>query len=102
MTVLRDGRLVKSGDITGETRQTLVSAMPGEHKSETLYPEKRRSDSRRVVPRVRGLRGSGVRLISVRLDEFVWLGRGSFLGVFNSIWVMLIFAGATLVRLTVP
>ena len=32
------------------------------------------------------------RLISVRLDSFVWLGRGSFLGVFNAIWIMVAFA----------
>lgn len=32
------------------------------------------------------------RLISVRLDEFVWLGRGKLLGVFNSIWIMAAFA----------
>jgi len=32
------------------------------------------------------------RLISVRIDEFIWLGRGTFLGVFNSIWVMIVFA----------
>lgn len=40
------------------------------------------------------------RLISVRLEEFVWLGRGSFLGVFNAIWIMLIFAGALTFLLT--
>ena len=32
------------------------------------------------------------RLISARIDEFIWLGRGRFLGVFNSIWIMVIFA----------
>ena len=32
------------------------------------------------------------RLISVRLDEFTWLGRGRFLGVFNAVWLMAIFA----------
>ncbi|WP_116087476.1 ABC transporter permease [Tropicimonas sp. IMCC34011] len=32
------------------------------------------------------------RLISARLDEFTWLGRGQFLGVFNAIWIMAIFA----------
>lgn len=32
------------------------------------------------------------RLISARIDEFIWLGRGRFLGVFNSVWIMLIFA----------
>ncbi len=26
------------------------------------------------------------RLISVRIDAFIWLGRGSFLGVFNAVW----------------
>lgn len=31
------------------------------------------------------------RLISVRLDEFTWLGRERFLGVFNAIWIMVIF-----------
>ncbi len=32
------------------------------------------------------------RLISARIDEFIWLGRGRFLGVFNSIWIMVAFA----------
>lgn len=32
------------------------------------------------------------RLISARMDEFIWLGRGKSLGVFNSIWLMVIFA----------
>ena len=32
------------------------------------------------------------RLISVRLDEFTWLGRGAFLGVFNSVWLLVVFA----------
>ncbi len=32
------------------------------------------------------------RLISVRLDDFTWLGRGRFLGVFNSVWLMVAFA----------
>ncbi|MYK31848.1 MAG: ABC transporter permease [Boseongicola sp. SB0670_bin_30] len=32
------------------------------------------------------------RLISVRIDEYIWLGRGKFLGVFNSIWIMVVFA----------
>ena len=32
------------------------------------------------------------RLISVRIDSYIWLGRGKFLGVFNSIWIMVAFA----------
>ncbi len=32
------------------------------------------------------------RLISVRIDSYIWLGRGKFLGVFNSIWIMVVFA----------
>lgn len=32
------------------------------------------------------------RLISVRIDAFTWLGRERFLGVFNAVWVMVIFA----------
>jgi len=32
------------------------------------------------------------RLISARIDEFIWLGRDRFLGVFISIWIMVIFA----------
>jgi ribose transport system permease protein len=32
------------------------------------------------------------RLISARLDGFIWLGRGKFLGVFNAVWIMTIFA----------
>lgn len=40
------------------------------------------------------------RLISVRLDEFTWLGRGRFLGVFNAVWIMVIFAVALTFLLT--
>ena len=32
------------------------------------------------------------RLISVRLDDFIWLGRGKFLDVFNAVWIMAAFA----------
>ena len=32
------------------------------------------------------------RLISVRLDDFIWLGRGKFLDVFNAVWIMVAFA----------
>lgn len=32
------------------------------------------------------------RLISARIDEFIWLGRGKLLGVFNAIWLMVIFS----------
>jgi ribose transport system permease protein len=32
------------------------------------------------------------RLISVRIDAFIWLGRDKFLGVFYAVWVMVIFA----------
>lgn len=34
------------------------------------------------------------RLISVRIDAFIWLGRDKFLGVFYAVWVMVIFAVA--------
>ena len=40
------------------------------------------------------------RLISARIDDFIWLGRGRFLGVFNSIWIMAIFALALTYLLT--
>ena len=32
------------------------------------------------------------RLISVRLEDFIWLGRGKFLDVFNAVWIMVAFA----------
>ncbi len=32
------------------------------------------------------------RLISVRLDSFIWLGRDKFLGVFIPVWIMIAFA----------
>ncbi|MXY33553.1 MAG: ABC transporter permease [Boseongicola sp. SB0664_bin_43] len=40
------------------------------------------------------------RLISVRIDEYIWLGRGKFLGVFNSIWIMVVFAQILNIQLT--
>jgi ribose transport system ATP-binding protein len=74
VTVLRDGKLVKSGDIADETKQGLVSAMLGEHKSETLYPAKRPSTSDRVVLRVRGLRGKDVSVDALDIREGEILG----------------------------
>ncbi len=35
---------------------------------------------------------SNGRLISARIDEFIWLGRGEFLNIFNSVWIMAVFA----------
>lgn len=40
------------------------------------------------------------RLISARIDEFIWLGRGKLFGVFNAIWLMVIFALALSFLLT--
>ncbi len=42
VTVLRNGELVHTRDTLGETKETLVSAMLGGAKSETLYPPKPR------------------------------------------------------------
>ncbi len=40
------------------------------------------------------------RLIPVRMDEFTWLGRGKFGGIFIAVWIMVAFAVALSLALT--
>ena len=60
VTVLRDGKLVMTEDIEGQSKQTLVSAMLGGEKSETLYPAKIRNTAPEPALTVRDLKGDGV------------------------------------------
>lgn len=75
VTVLQDGRLVMTDDIANQTKQSLVGAMLGGHKTETLYPVKRKSDSDQVALSVRNLKAPGVDVsaLEVRAGEIVGL-----------------------------
>lgn len=75
VTVLRNGELVKTGETANENKQSLVSAMLGGVKSETLYPPKPR-DFGDVLLSVRDLKspnGSNVERLDVRAGEIVGL-----------------------------
>ena len=73
VTVLRNGENVQSGETREETKESLVSAMLGGMKSETLYPEKYR-DHGDVMLSVRNLsspNGAQVARLDIRAGEIV-------------------------------
>lgn len=73
VTVLRNGELVHTRETDAETKQTLVSAMLGGVKSETLYPPKSR-DFCDVLLAVRDLKspnGADVGRLDIRAGEIV-------------------------------
>ncbi|WP_116087478.1 sugar ABC transporter ATP-binding protein [Tropicimonas sp. IMCC34011] len=75
VTVLRNGTMVHTHDTRDETKGTLVSAMLGGVKSETLYPPKARTPGK-VVLSVRDLtssRGARVDRLNLRAGEVVGL-----------------------------
>ncbi|MCY4301601.1 MAG: sugar ABC transporter ATP-binding protein [Aestuariivita sp.] len=73
ITVLRNGQMVHTRDRGTETKETLVSAMLGDEKAETLYPPKP-IDFGAVALSVTDLRssnGSKVESLQVRAGEIV-------------------------------
>ncbi|PHP66948.1 ABC transporter [Zhengella mangrovi] len=75
ITVLRNGEKVHTRETAGETRETLVSAMLGGVKTETLYPPRARTHGG-VVLSVRDLvstNGTRVDRLDIRAGEIVGL-----------------------------
>lgn len=73
VTVLKNGDFVHTRDTAGETKETLVAAMLGGEKVETLYPEKPRAPGE-VVLRVSNLaseNGAHVDHLELRAGEIV-------------------------------
>jgi len=73
VTVLRNGRKVHTRDTSGESKETLISAMLGTSKTETLYPEKT-YDFGPVALSVRDLvspNGARVDRLDIRAGEIV-------------------------------
>ena len=76
VTVLRDGLHVRTGPTAEETRGSLVSAMLGRGKTETLFPEKSRPAESETVLDVSCLRNdAGVRGASLTV------GKGEIVGL---------------------
>lgn len=73
VTVLRNGEMVHTRDTGGESKESLVSAMLGGTKSETLYPPKPANPGD-VVLSVRNLvssNGSNIEKLEIRAGEIV-------------------------------
>jgi ABC-type sugar transport system ATPase subunit len=75
VTVLRDGRLVRTGPATEETEDTLIQAMLGRSLGAAFPPKPQPSPEAEPVLRVRDLSAPGVREVSfeVRRGEIVGL-----------------------------
>ncbi|MCK0096710.1 sugar ABC transporter ATP-binding protein [Yoonia sp. F2084L] len=75
VTVLRNGKMLHTTDTADETKETMVSAMLGGVKSETLYPPKPRNHGT-VMLSVRDLQspnGTQVDQLEIRAGEIVGL-----------------------------
>lgn len=75
ITVLRNGRLVRTGDTCSETKESLVSAMLGGEQTRTHYPDKVRTHGE-VVLGVRNLactNGAFIEKLDIRAGEIVGL-----------------------------
>lgn len=75
VTVLKNGEFVHTKETAGETKQRLVSAMLGDEKSETQYPEKSHNAGK-IMLSVRNLsspNGTEVKSLDIRAGEIVGL-----------------------------
>ncbi len=76
ITVLRDGDLVRTGATSDETKSSLVSAMLGEGRTETVYPARHAVRPQETVLEVRDLEsdtGANGATITVGAGEIVGL-----------------------------
>jgi ABC-type sugar transport system ATPase subunit len=94
VTVLRDGRVVKTAETSSETEASLIEAMLGRPLTSTFPPKAPPPDSAPVVLTVRDLRGPGVAGASFELRAGEILGLAGLVGAGRSELVRTIFGAA--------
>ena len=93
VTVMRDGRYIKTERISDIDRNGLVELMVGRKLSDT-FPEKETAASGEVVLEVKNLSGNGVRDISFQLHKGEILGFAGLVGAGRTELMQLIFGAA--------
>jgi rhamnose transport system ATP-binding protein len=80
VTVLRDGRIVKTAAASAETEASLVEAMLGRPLTSTFPPKRPPAEDAPLVLSVRGLRAPGVNTVSFDLRAGEILGLAGLVG----------------------
>ena len=80
VTVLRDGKVVKTSSTSSETEASLVEAMLGRPLTSTFPPKQSPPDTAPVVLSVRGLRAPGVEDVSLEIRAGEILGLAGLVG----------------------
>jgi simple sugar transport system ATP-binding protein/ribose transport system ATP-binding protein len=94
VTVLRDGRLVKTAPTADETEASLVEAMLGRSLTSTFPPKNAPADDAPVVLSVRGLSAPGVEAASFDLRAGEILGLAGLVGAGRTELARAIFGAA--------
>jgi ribose transport system ATP-binding protein len=94
VTVLRDGRLVKTAPTAAETEASLIEAMLGQALEATFPPKVVPSADAPVVLTVRGLHGLGVEGVSFELRAGEILGLAGLVGAGRTELARTIFGAA--------
>jgi rhamnose transport system ATP-binding protein len=94
VTVLRDGKIVKTAETSSETEASLIEAMLGRPLTATFPPKVPAPADAPVVLSVRGVRGPGVVSASFELHTGEILGLAGLVGAGRTELVRMIF-GAT-------
>jgi simple sugar transport system ATP-binding protein/ribose transport system ATP-binding protein len=96
VTVLRDGKVVKTAAAAGETEASLVEAMLGRPLTATFPPKRPPAEDAPVVLSVRDLRAPGVESASLELRAGEILGLAGLVGAGRSELARAIFGAARL------
>lgn len=94
-TVLRDGRMVRTYDVKGLSKATLIKDMVGRDPA-TFY-KRERVKAGEVILEVRNVSGNGARNISFELRRGEILGIAGMVGSGRSEFMEVLFGGAPLV-----
>jgi rhamnose transport system ATP-binding protein len=95
VTVLRDGRLVKTAPTSSENQASLIEAMLGQPLTDTFPPKVVPSADAAVALSVRDLHGPGVEGVSLELHEGEILGLAGLVGAGRTELARTIFGAAT-------
>lgn len=93
VTVLRDGKMIKTLDIKDTNQDELIQLMVGRAMSE-VYPQRPAHTGSEILMETKGLTGNGVKDISLVIKKGEVLGLGGLVGAGRTEFAQLLFGAA--------